>query len=498
MRNRMNYFLPIFEHLGALFWVFGFVMLVPLLVLFLYRNGDGHAAPKEVPVESYLVPAAIALVLGLALKRRWAFKPLDVRRAMLLCALAWILLSGIAALPFMIGLRASFLDGYFEAVSGFTTTGATVFQGLDHMPRSILFWRSLMQWLGGMGILTFFIVVATAGGSAHTLFGAESHETLAKAPTPGLFHTLKIIWTIYVGLTALTAAALVVEGLSLYDALSHAFTAISTAGFSPYDASVEHFRKAGYANFVAIEYTLMVAMLLGGTNFFVHYRLLRGEGRALWDTFEVRFWWLLIAAASALVILDHCARFGVGHLDDTVRNSMFQVVSLASTTGFTTKDIADPYFPSLSKLVFLALMVMGACAGSTGGGLKLLRIGVLFKAVGRQVKRLIYGPSVVTPIVIDGAIVHPEEVRRIGALVFAWVCCLAVGAGAMAFASDLEPFQAVSGMASVLGNVGPSDIPAQNMPHLHPAAKMIHILGMLAGRLEILPLLLLFSRRAWK
>jgi len=494
VRNRVPYFLPIFEYLGALFWVFGFVMLVPLIVLFAYADG-GRA---EVPSWSYVAPAALALLLGVLLKHRLTFKPLDARRAMLLCALAWIILSALAALPFNIGLGTSYLDAYFESVSGFTTTGITMFEGLDGMPRSLLFWRALTQWVGGLGIFTFFLVVARAGGSAPTLFSAESHENLSKRPAPGLFSTLRILWSIYAAFTALTVAALALEGMSFYDALAHGLTAVSTAGFSTHDASIDYFRQAGYRHFAAIEYTLIAAMVLGGTNFFVHYRVLRGEVRALWDSFEVRLWWLLLAVCVALVALDHFVKFGLEEVGDTLRCSAFQVAALATTTGYATKDLSSSYFPSLAKLIFLILMVTGGCAGSTAGGIKVLRIGVLLKTVGRQTRRALYGHSAVTPIVVDGASVAPEEIRRIAGLFFTWVCLLVVGSGVLALFSDLGLLEAASGMFSALGNIGPSFIPVKAMIQLHPVAKITLILGMLAGRLEILPILLLFSRRAWR
>ena len=498
VRNRLRYFLPLLEHLGALFWVFGFVLLVPLVVLLVYAR----LGQVEVSVLSYAVPAGASFVLGFALRRRLGFAPLDARRSMLLCALAWIGVSALAAVPLCIGLKSvgrpvSYLDAYFEAVSGFTTTGITMLGGLDTMPRSIIFWRALMQWLGGLGILTFFLFVATARGSAHALFSAESHKIFSKRPAPGLFHTLRILWLIYALLTALTAVLLLIEGLSLYDAVAHAFTALSTGGYSPYDASVACYRQGGH-HFVAIEYTLTFAMLLGGTNFFIHYRLLTGDVRALWDNLEVKLWWLCLAVCTALVALDHFLKAGLVRVEETVRNAAFQVVSIATTTGFGTQDIATDYFPALSKLIFLGLMVVGGCVGSTGGGIKVLRIGILFAMVRRQLLRVIHGRRAVTPVVVDGEVIEGEELRRIAALFFAWVALLAIGAGVTALLSSQGPLASASGMCSALGNIGPCYIPLGDMAQLHWLIKITYILGMLAGRLEILPILLLFSPRTWR
>jgi len=189
---------------------------------------------------------------------------------------------------------------------------------------------------------------------------------------------------------------------------------------------------------------------------------------------------------------------GDGHVGSVFRTSLFQVVALATTTGFATRDIGSAYFPSLARLVFLVLMVIGGCVGSTGGGIKVLRIGVLLKMVGRQMRRVIYGRAAVVPVLVDKAAIEPEELRRIAALFFAWVALLALGAGITALLSDLGPVESASGMFSALGNIGPCYISVESMAQLHPIVKMTYILGMLAGRLEILPILLLFSRRAWR
>jgi len=498
MRNRFAHLSSVLSYLGVLFLVFGLLILLPLLVLAIYARGGR----EEVSCLCFIVPAAIAFVLGALLKRGRGFPVLGSRGAMLLCALGWIGVSAIGAIPFWLGLRAtygvSYLDAYFETVSGFTTTGITMFLGLDGMPKSILFWRAFIQWLGGLGILTFFLAVVFTGGSAHTLFGAESHKISSKRPVPGLFHTLQILWAIYAAFTLLSAILLMVLGVSVYDAVTHAFTALSTGGYSPYDASIDHYRQAGHRHFAGIEYALIFAMLLGGINFFVHYRVLTGGIRALWDNFEMKLWWLLLWSATLLVVLDHGLRFGFHDFATLFRCSLFQVVSLATTTGFGTKDIGTAYFPALAKQVFLVLMIIGGCVGSTGGGLKALRIGVLLKMASRQVRRIVYGPSAVIPVVVDGEVVDPEEVRRISALFFAWMALLVFGGAVTALFSDFGALESASGMFSALGNIGPCYIPVDAMTRLDPVVKIVYILGMLAGRLEILPILLLFTRSAWR
>ncbi|HUU21922.1 MAG TPA: TrkH family potassium uptake protein [Phycisphaerae bacterium] len=494
MRNRWQYFRPVFEYLRLLISVFGLLLLVPLAVRAVLADGGR----QEVSVWVFVIPAVCSLLCGIGLKRNLKLPALDNRRAMILCALGWIAISAIGAVPLWAALPIDYLDAYFESVSGFTTTGITMLKGLDAMPLSILFWRSFIQWLGGLGILTFFLTILYTGGSAHHLFGAESHKILSRRPTPSLLRSLRILWSIYVLFTAGVMLALVLEGLSVFDAVAHAMTALATGGYSPYDASVEHFALAAHPHAVLIEYTLIVGMLLGGINFFVHHRLLHGSLRALWDSLEIRLWWAIVFGATGLVVLDHFRKFGFGEVHETFRASLFQVVAMVTTTGFGTKDIAADYFPALSKQIFLVLMVIGGCVGSTSGGIKVFRIGVLGKMVGRQVRRLIYGPSMLNPVVVDGETVGVEELRRIASLFFAWVALLALGGGVTAILSDYDALQSASGMFSALGNIGPCYIPTPQMATLHPVIKIVYILGMLAGRLEILPVLLLLHRRTWR
>jgi len=499
MRNRWQYFKPIVDYVGLLVWVFGLLLLAPMVVQIV----SAYHGSREVPIWVYWAPAVGAVVCGLALKRNLRSPPLDTRRAMILCAIGWTVVSAIGAVPFWLGLGISYLDAYFETVSGFTTTGITMLKGLDAMPLSILFWRSFIQWLGGLGILTFFLAILYSGGSAQRLFGAESHKVFARRPTPSLSHTLRILWSIYGLFTFAIAGALALEGLSAFDAICHSMTALSTGGYSPYDASIAHYGQAGYEHFVLIEYTLVLGMLLGGISFLVHYRLLRGSVRALWDSLELRLFWLILAGSTALVMLDHFRRLGWEGMDaqrahETFRASLFTVVSIATTTGFATKDIGSGFFPAGGQMVFLLLMVVGGCVGSTGGGIKVLRIGVLAKMAGRQVRRLIYGRSAVQAVLVDGEAVDAEEVRRIAALFFAWIILLAFGGLVTAMFSDHDVLASASGMFSALGNIGPCYIATPEMAKLNPIIKIVYILGMLAGRLEILPLLLLLSPRTWK
>jgi trk system potassium uptake protein TrkH len=239
-------------------------------------------------------------------------------------------------------------------------------------------------------------------------------------------------------------------------------------------------------------------MLLGGINFFIHYCVLTGGIRSLWDNMEMRLFWSILGGAVVLVGLNHCMKFGFDNPGETVRYSLFQVTAIMTTTGFATKDIGGIYFPALAKQTFLVLMIVGGCVGSTGGGIKVLRIGIILKMVHRQIRRVVHGGSAVNLVVVDGDAVEVEELRRISALFFAWILLLVLGSGITALLSDLGPLEAASGMFSALGNIGPCYIPVGEITQLHPLIKATYIVGMLAGRLEILPILLVFTRRAWK
>ena len=410
----------------------------------------------------------------------------------------------------MIGIGSTYLDGFFEAMSGFTTTGITMFTGLDEMPKSILFWRALTQWVGGLGILTMFMLVVFRGGSPHKLFGAEGHKINVDRPVPGLANTIKVLFSMYAGFTCFIALALFALGMGFFDSICHSFTALSTGGFSPHDASIEYYRLQGYSNYVWMEYVIILGMLLGGTSFVIHYRVLKGSWRALFDNIEARYWWSLIGIFVVLIIIERIVRIeplsvslvdypGFFHrMEEDIRIVLFQVVSILTTTGFGTRDINTPYFGEAARQFFLVMMVIGGCVGSTGGGIKVLRIAIMGKLIRRELYRLRVPPRAINSVVIDGELIQLDEIQRVGGLFFMWMVLLIFGGGVTEYLSHHNGYVALSGMFSALGNIGPCYIPVAEMSQLHPIIKMVYILGMLAGRLEILPVLLLFSLKAWR
>jgi len=508
MRKRFQQIKCVFHLTGNLLMVLALILLFPVIVALVFwgQKGDG---PRT--VTAFVASAIISFSAGLALRNVLKPDRLETTGSMLTCALGWIVASAAGAIPFVVGIGAGYLDAYFESMSGFTTTGITVFSGLDQMPRSILFWRSLTQWLGGIGILSFFLAVTFKASGAHHLFGAESHKISSGRPAPGLFNTLKILWGIYAFFTLLAILVFTIEQMGIFDSICHALTALSTGGFSPHDSSIEYYRLTGHPKYRLIEYSVTFFMMLGGINFLIHYRVLTRDFKALWDNLEIRYWWRLIAGFTIVILIDHMRKTGdlaalfsrgeavdLDHFEQSVRTTIFQVISIMTTTGFGTKDIGSDFFGAASKQLFLVMMVIGGCVGSTGGGFKVLRVAILNRLMFRELRKLVNPKGASDALVIDKKIVPSDEAYRVAALFFTWIALLMTGGAITALFSNHGPLESLSGMFSALGNIGPCYISVNDMIKSHPVVKLTFILGMLAGRLEIIPVLLLFSPKAWR
>ncbi len=508
MRNGFRRISCVLHFIGNLLEILGLILLFPLIIVLVYwgQRGDGC-----VTAIAFVTAALISFSLGMILRHEFKPATINPTDSMLICALSWLVVSAVGALPFVIAARSNYLDAYFEAMSGFTTTGITFFFGLDDMPRSILFWRALTQWLGGIGILSFFLVLTFQAGGAHHIFGAESHKISSRRPAPGLFHTLRIIWTIYAFFTLFAVVVLAIERMPVFDAICHGLTAVATGGFSLYDSSIGHYCQTAHPNYRLIEYTLAFIMMLGGINFLVHYRVLTKDFKALWDNIEIRYWWRLIAVFVIIIMVERLYRTGafeaiftrgvavdIGEFERSFRHSIFQVISILTTSGFTTMNIGSDFFGVAAKQLFLVMMVIGGCVGSTAGGFKVLRIAILNRLMFREIFKLRISGKASTGLIIDRKILHEDEVHRIAALFFTWMVLLLFGGVITALFSSQGPWASFSGMFSAMGNIGPCYISGQDMIDIHPVVKLTYIFGMLAGRLEILPVLLLFSRKAWR
>lgn len=498
-------------HLTGTFLLFlAGLFIFPLIFWVLTRLTTYNSPENWDTFAAFMIPAAASLVLGLILRRFFRNTGLDLTGSMLLCSVAWITASALGAIPFCIAINASYIDGYFEAMSGFTTTGITVFSGLDTMPHSILFWRSLTQWLGGIGILSFFLFAGSGGEGAHYMAGAEAHKISSGRPTAGMFSTLKILWGIYILFTVSAAVSYFLAGMNIFDSICHALTSLSTGGFSPHDASIAFYRD-GFKHYKLIEYLVTFFMMLGGINFLVHFRVLTGDFKALWDNIEVRYWWRLILAFTGFLMIEHLWKTGMlqgiftpefkltlTEMEHVFRTTIFQVIGVLTTTGFGTEDIGSGFFPAVSRQLLLVMMVIGGCVGSTGGGFKVLRIAILNKLMKRDLFRIRNSSRAVSTLVVDKKPVSDDEIHRVGGLFFMWIVFLIIGGAITGLFSSHGPWESLSGMFSAVGNIGPCYISVADMIVIHPLIKITYIVGMLAGRLEIIPVLLLFSRRSWK
>jgi len=482
----------VLHDLGMILVAFSVLQAAPLIVSVLFNE------TVRFPVRIYAIPAAIALGLGIALVVLFRPRTLASGTAMAVGALGWFVLSLLGAIPFWLALDLTFLDAFFEAVSGFTTTGATVLSGLELLPKSLLLWRAMTQWIGGLGIFTLFLLVLREGGPRHALLNAETHKARSERFSPGVFSSLRILWTIYGALTIACALILWAEGLEPFDAVAHALTTLATGGFSSYDDSIAHFAAAGARHAVAIEYTILAFMFLSGTSFLVHWGALRRRWRSVRENRELRVWLFLLLVGSALVLIGDRGRIGEVGIHQHVRHSLFHVVSIATTTGFTIRELSSSWFSPLAAQVFLLLMIVGGCVASTSGGLKVQRIAILGRLLRRQLHGAIRSPRESNPLTFDGRILGSAEVERATAIAVGWSIATAVIWVVTLLLSDLGAWESLSASVSALSNIGPSAVEASTFRSLGPGVKVCYILAMVAGRLEILPFLLIFSRRVWR
>ena len=489
--------LTVLNYLGSLLFVFGLLMVAPALIHLAFP-GPGYSWKI---IASFTLPGLLLSGLGLIMTRQIPKQVPGIQDGMMITALAWITVSVAGAIPLYLILDRPFIDVLFESTSGITASGLTILTGLDHLPPAVLFWRSLTQWLGGVGILTFFLAVSFRGGSAAAaLFSAEGHKIQSSRPVPGIFNTVKIIWIIYGVMTLAAFILLWLEGMTLFDAINHTLTLVSTGGFSTHDASIAYFD--GFGNGAVIEYTMIFFMLMGGTNFLLHYKVATGNWRALYRDYEMRLFWFIVCGSIALIWLDiyiahgHrlCSSWNTFH--NHFRGTIFQTVSIITSTGYATRNLNDPYYPALARQVFLLLMFVGGCIGSTAGGFKILRIAALWQALAAELKQLSLSPKAVVPLVIQNKIIPPREIRRIGALLFAWIGLIWTGTSITLIFTDLSGWQALSGMLSAVSNMGPFFFTTQELAAFPAVVKLSYIFGMLAGRLEVLPIFVLCLRLA--
>ena len=468
---------------GYILWVEAGFMLLPMVVSLIYRDGC---------TQSWLLCALICAAVGTALHLIKAKRTnLQNRDGYATVALAWMLLTLFGALPYVFtGTIPHYIDAVFETASGLTTTGASVLTEIEGLPHSVLFWRAQTQWMGGMGVLVLFLALMPHLGGAVFLMNAESPGPIKTRIVPKLGDTAKILYTLYLGLTVAETIALRIAGMPLFDALTHAFTTISTGGFSIKNASV-----AAYDS-VLIEWIIIVFTVLASINFSLLFLAICGKFRTVFKSEELRTFFSVLAVASVAICLELHFRMGVP-FGRAVTDAVFQVTTIASTTGYATCDFA--LWPSFSRFVLLTLMFIGSCAGSTAGGMKISRVLLLFKSLKRELNRIVH-PKRVSVITMDGQTVSEQAVTSALAFQVAFVF-LIIGGALVVTADGFTVTESAAASISCITNVGPAlgDLgPAENYAKLNYFSKLVLSLEMLMGRLELMPLLVLLNPATWR
>ena len=439
---------------------------------------------------SVLISAGVYLLL------RWLCRNAETgfraKEGLVCVSLAWMAMSFLGCLPFFLsGAIPNLVDALFETVSGFTTTGASILPAVEGLPRGLLFWRSFTHWVGGMGVLVFLLAIipisGAGGGFTMHLLRAESPGPNVGKLVPRIRQTAKLLYLIYVVLTVLDLIFLLLGGMPLFDALCTAFATAGTGGFSVRNASM-----AAYSPY--LQNVTTVFMLLFGVNFSCYYLLLMRQIRNVFRDEELRFYLGLVAAAILLITWDLRGLYDT--VGETVRQAAFQVSSIISTTGFATTDF--DLWPSFSKAILMILMITGACAGSTAGGLKLARALLLFKTLRRNARQVLH-PSRVQVVRNNGQAVPEKVLEHANAYFAAYIIIIIVSF----LLISLDEFSLTTNFTAVLAcfnNVGPGLDgvgPTCSYAAYSTFSKLVLTVDMLAGRLEIFPILALFSRGSW-
>lgn len=444
------------------------------------------------PALGYATSSAVVTVSGAVLAatgrgHQWSVRPRD---AFLIVGGGWVLCSVFGALPYVFTQTLGPVDALFESVSGFTTTGSTVLSNLEAKPRALLLWRAFTQWIGGMGIILFTIaILPLLGIGGMQLFKAEVPGPVAEKVRPRLVDTARHLWFIYVGLTALEVVLLLLAGLDLFEAVCHALTTLPTGGFSTRDLSIGSFKSP------LVEWIVILFMLISGINFVHHYRLVTGQfARVRYDG-ELR---LFLAVVLAGVVTVGTALVRAGHAPaEALRLASFQVVSIVTTTGYVSADFEQ--WSSLTHFVVIVLMVLGGMSGSTGGGIKSLRVLLAIRSLRGTFGRLIH-PRAVLVVRYGGKAVDPDVLAGIWAFFSAYFLLAGLATAVLA-AVGCDLVTAFSAALTAIGNVGPGlgTVGAyDNFAHLPVAAKLVLSFCMLAGRLEVFTLLVLLAPGFWR
>jgi trk system potassium uptake protein TrkH len=470
--------------LGKILLIESAALTFPLLVSLYYRQNDTTAF-----ILTILVTALAGGLLAVASKSKKGL--IKIREGLIVVSLGWVLISFFGSLPiFMTGSVSSFTDAFFETISGFSTTGATILSDVESLPYGILFWRSFTHWIGGMGILVFTLSILPAVGvGGFQIFKAETTGPVVEKITPQIKDTARILYRIYLTFTLLEILLLVIGGMNLFDASVYTFGSVGTGGFATKNISV------GAYNSTYIHLVISIFMIISGINFSLHYSVARGRWKDVLQDRELRFY-LGVIAVSVVLITVNLISVRYSGLLISLRDSLFQVGSIITTTGYSTTNFDT--WPAFSKSILFILMFIGGCSGSTGGAMKNIRILVLIKLVKREITK-VFHPKAVIPVRLGNKTISSETLGSIASFFVLYIFIFVVGT-ILVTLDGADLVTASSSVAATLGNIGPGFGmvgPAMNFGHFSTWTKWLFSFLMLLGRLELFTVLVLFSRKFW-
>lgn len=472
--------------------VIGFLLIVEGLFMFsglpfsIYYGEDSWLSL----LYSGLITIAVGGILWFSTRKHP--KNIAKKEGYVIVSVTWIAISLFGTLPFLIsGTIPNFTNAFFETMSGFTTTGATILTDIESMPKGILFWRSMTHWIGGMGIIVFTVaLLPILGIGGMQLYAAEMPGVTKDKLHPRITATAKRLWGIYVIFTAAETILLLFGGMNLFDALCHAFGTVATGGFSTHNDSIAAFSPY-------IQYVIVVFMILAGTNFTLHYLALHGKFSKVWKSEEFRYFlYLIVAGTLAITLVLAIAKEGMS-FEEAFRTSFFQVVSVITTTGFITDNYLN--WPGTLWFFIFLMMFIGGMAGSTGGGIKVVRQLLLLKNSLLELKRLIH-PQAIIPVRMNGKVVSQDIIFKVMAFFLIYIIVFIIGSSVMAL-MGLDASTAIGATAATLGNIGPGIGmvgPVDNYEFIPYPGKWFLSFLMLLGRLELFTVLILFSPAFWK
>lgn len=474
----------VFYMVGRILKLEAALMLLPLVCALFFGEIKG--------LLSFLATIAIALIIGFGLTvfNKPKDKTFFAKEGFAIVALSWIVVSAVGSIPFVIsGEIPSFIDAFFETVSGFTTTGATILKDVEAMSKGMLFWRSFTHWIGGMGVLVLFMALlpSESGRNIH-IMRAEMPGPIVGKLVPRIRTTAKILYLIYIVMTALQVMLLLCGGMSLFDSLIHSFGTAGTGGFGSKADSL-----GSYSPY--IQWIITIFMILFGVNFNLYYLLLLKRVKAVFKSEEL--WAYLGVIATSVLIITFNIYPQYQSISESLRHSAFQVSSIISTTGFSTADFNT--WPNISRLVLFMLMFIGACAGSTGGGLKVSRVVLLFKQIRLSLKRMLH-PRSVDAVRFEGKKIENSTITTITTYFALFFVCFTAIFIVLCIADPFDLLTNSSAVAACFNNVGPGFSlvgPLSSYADFSNISKLALSAGMLLGRLEILPMILLFAPSSW-